>query len=71
MAQLSSGRAWDTNLNFPSPLFSGLMGGSRAARTYKPRLACGRVALARLEREVVSVAVLADKGVTGLSRDEV
>ena len=43
----------------------------RVARNSKPRRARGHVALARLEREAVRVAVLADIAVTGISRGEV
>ena len=70
VAQLASGHASETDLNFPSP-DPGLMGEGRVARKSKPRRARGHVPLARLEREAVSVAVLADIGVAGLSRGEV
>jgi hypothetical protein len=69
-AQLASGQASETDLNFryPDPR---LMVEGRGARNSTPRRDRGHVALARLEREAVSVAVLADIGVAGRSRGEV
>jgi hypothetical protein len=69
-AQLSSDRALEADLNFPS-LDLGLMIEGRVAHNSKPWRDRGHVALARLECEAVSVAVLADIGITGLSRGEV
>ena len=60
----------ETGLNFRLPL-SGLMGAGLVARISKPRRGRGYFFVARLERETVSVAVLADIGMAAVSQGEV